>query len=317
MSLEIRNVVPYFSELLIVLNDGSIEATMYNQETEKPVQVVRPIKKGIGGVITGWMGDLVIYDDSFDFPEKPEAGKRSLKDVMDKATALGFDIETALNDAFDEVTETFTETKEQPPEMAKMGPKIILRPDAFICKLHPKNPMSITIKVGVYTAKKDGENWVPNKLKQNRYFAFEDTQTRMRRDVLLTQLEQSISSYEAQVAQFQSWITTKLANQPLPVETPEQYASMTIDQLKAQRDQADLQRKQAVASKREEEAIIKAPLSMLVPPQSGTPSSLQAKCFGVIKAIGLAVLETNKETKEDWAEIDPAAIMALAKPPEV
>jgi len=318
MSTEIRNVIPYFSELQIVLNDGTIESTEYNPETQRTYRVRRELVKGIAGVITGWLdADTVIYDEPFQFVDAPKDGSPSMNSILTKASAEGVDIVTALEEAFDLVADQFPVTKQQAPEMQVLGPKVILRPDAFVCALDERLPMSVTIKVGIYTAKKEGENWVPNKLKQNRYLTFEDSKTLQNRKVLLEQLEASIVRYTKSVADFNTLIEKKMANQPLPEGTNEVYLTMGIEELKAVRNQEQVQLDQAKASKNENLLVVSAELKSLIASEGQTPTALQTKVFNCIKFIAKAVLETKKEIQPEWADINVDAIMSLFKAPKV
>ena len=324
MSAELRNVIPYFSKLQLILNDGTIEVPVEDKDGARQIGTFK-LNSAIFAEILGYNPldpTNPVFADSAEFPARRASGDTTsiiMEDVLGAAKTAGFDVVELLDDAFDQIAEEFVATKGQPEGTAVLGPVVIYRPDAFFADLHPTRPKSVTIKVGVYSAKKEsieggGFKWVTDKLKTNRYIIFEDTLTKDNRAAQAANMVQQRTSSQEYVVALNQVITAKTNDDPLPENFPYPgLADRTIVQL--QSEVADQTNRIAglTASINELNNVVSGDMSKLIPQpdENGdiNPTPLQGKVIDAVKGLCIAILLTLKSSRDDWSGINVEEIM--------
>jgi hypothetical protein len=336
MSTELRNVVPYFSKLQLILNDGTIEMPVKDNEGNRQIGTFR-LNSAVFAEILGYNildRESPVFADVAEFPARRPADDNTsiiMEDVLNAAKVAGYDVVDLLDQAFDEIAETFVSTKAQPVEAAVLGPVVVYRPDAFFADLNPLSQKSVTIKVGVYSAKKqpvpDSETgefvWVADKLKANRYIVFEDSMTKENRAANVASLQRQIESNQELATAIQQVINAKNNNQELPQNFPyPRYNDYTVVQLTSEKTDIEARIASFQSSIAQLQSIVSGDMSQLIPGRDANgdmlePTPLQAKVLDAVKGLCIAVLLTLKNSRDDWSEIDVEAIMNMFYLPPV
>lgn len=276
--METRYVKPYFSTLDVNFYPIVVGVPVENsagQPTTMPVNRVPSVLTKI----TGWLAGVKAREDNLEFKDD------NMEAVKAISLQIGVNLLDSFNYVFDQVTNQFPVTEDQPEGSNAGGPAIYMRPERFACDLNPSGPKSVVFTAGVYS-----DEAMTNRTAYLE-LVFEDGESKRNRQTRIIQMQQAVDEQQSYIDEtHQNWANFS-EEQKTQLKV---YAEINIPNLTKQI--------QALESK------TIGNLNDLIG-TSNPETPLQQSVKSTVVALCAAILTLTKQMVPDYADIDVQQIM--------